>query len=39
MKLVVQSLSQSDTENFEIGMRLNHGTSIAIDLAHPLKQH
>lgn len=39
MKLIVQSLPQSDTEDLQVGVRLNHGTSIAIDLAHALKQH
>lgn len=39
MELIVQSLPQSDAEDLEISVRLNHGTSIAIDLAHPLEQH
>lgn len=36
MEFVVQGFTQSDAENLEIGMRFEHRTAIAIDLAHGL---
>lgn len=39
MELIVQGLAQSNAEDLEVGMCLNHSTSIAVNLAHPLKQH
>ena len=39
MELVIESLAQADTEDLEVGMGLEHGYTIAVDLAHCIEQH
>lgn len=39
VELVVERLAQADPEDLEVGMGLEHGHAVAVDLTHGLQEH